>query len=85
MDITNRDPREASLIQMKRHLSDDLERMGQHVHNGLESSKFARGLLKVRGVLAVTMVISDGLLTSAQSVLGAIQGIEVVDPNTSIT
>jgi len=62
MDITNRDPREASLIQMKRHLSDDLERVGQHVRHGLESSKFARGLLKVMGVLAVTMVISDGHL-----------------------
>ena len=32
------------------------------------------------GVLAVTMVISDGLLTPAQSVLGAVQGIEVVSP-----
>jgi len=70
---------------MKRHLSDDLERVGQHVRHGLELSKFARGLPKVLGVLAVTMVISDGLLTPAQSVLGAVQGIEVVDPNTSIT
>lgn len=35
------------------------------------------------GVLAVTMVISDGLLTPAQSVLGAVQGIEVVSPSIS--
>jgi KUP system potassium uptake protein len=83
MNITNRDPREASLVQLKRHLSGDLERAGQHVRHSLESSKFARGLLKVMGVLAVTMVISDGLLTPAQSVLGAVQGIEVVDPNIS--
>ncbi|RFU25161.1 hypothetical protein B7463_g11183, partial [Scytalidium lignicola] len=83
MNITNRDPREASLIQMKRHLSGDLERAGQHVRHGLESSRFARGLLKVIGVLAVTMVISDGLITPAQSVLGAVQGIEVVQPNIS--
>jgi KUP system potassium uptake protein len=83
MNITNRDPREASLVQMKRHLSGDLERAGQHVRHGFESSKFARGLLKVMGVLAVTMVISDGLLTPAQSVLGAVQGIEVVQPNIS--
>jgi KUP system potassium uptake protein len=67
------------------HLSDDLERVGQHVRHGLESSKFARVLLKVMGVLAVTMVISDGLLTPAQSLLGAVQGVEVVGPNTSIT
>ena len=83
MNITNRDPREASLIQMKRHLSGDLERAGQHVRQRLESSRFARGLLQVMGVLAVTMVMSDGLLTPAQSVLGAVQGIEVVDPTIS--
>ena len=83
MNISNRDPREASLVQMKRFLSGDLERAGQHVRHGLESSRFARGLLKVMGVLAVTMVMSDGLLTPAQSVLGAVQGIEVVDPSIS--
>lgn len=83
MNITNRDPREASLVQMKRYLSGDLESAGQHVRRGLESSKLARGLLQVMGVLAVTMVISDGVLTPAQSVLGAVQGIEVVNPNIS--
>jgi KUP system potassium uptake protein len=83
MNITNRDPREASLIRLQRHLSGDLERAGQHARRRLESSRFAKGLLKLMGVLAVTMVISDGLLTPAQSVLGAVQGIEVVDPNIS--
>jgi len=83
MNITNRDPREASLVRLQRHLSGDLERAGQHARHRLESSRFARGLLKVMGVLAVTMVISDGLLTPAQSVLGAVQGIEVVHPSIS--
>jgi KUP system potassium uptake protein len=83
MNITNRDPREASLVRLQRHLSGDLERAGQHVRQRLESSRFARGLLKLMGVLAVTMVMADGLLTPAQSVLGAVQGIEVVDPSIS--
>jgi KUP system potassium uptake protein len=83
MNITHRDPREASLVQMKRYKTGDLESAGQHLRHGLEHSKFARGLLKVMGVLAVTMVMSDGLLTPAQSVLGAVQGIEVVQPNIS--
>jgi KUP system potassium uptake protein len=83
MNITNRDPREASLVQMKRYRTGDLEGAGQHVRRTLESSRVARGLLKVMGVLAVTMVISDGLLTPAQSVLGAVQGIQVVQPNIS--
>ncbi|KAF3407910.1 putative potassium transporter 12 [Talaromyces pinophilus] len=83
MNITNRDPREASLVQMKRYRTGDLEGAGQHVRHTLESSRIARGLLKVMGVLAVTMVISDGLLTPAQSVLGAVQGIQVVQPTIS--
>ena len=83
MNITNRDPREASLIQMKRYLSGDLEHAGQKMRRRLESSQFARELLKVMGVLAVTMVLADGLLTPAQSVLGAVQGIEVVQPSIS--
>ena len=68
---------------MKRYVSGDLESAGRHMRRGLESSKFARVLLQVIGVLAVTMVMSDGLLTPAQSVLGAVQGIEVVDPSIS--
>ena len=83
MNITHRDPREASLVQMKRHLSIDLERSSRFARHRLETSKFAKRLLKVVGVLAVTMVLADGLLTPAQSVLGAVQGIEVVSPNIS--
>ncbi|PWY89491.1 potassium transporter 5 [Aspergillus sclerotioniger CBS 115572] len=83
MNITHRDPREASLVQMKRHLSTDLESASRYVRHSLETSKFAKRLLKVVGVLAVTMVLADGLLTPAQSVLGAVQGIEVVSPNIS--
>jgi KUP system potassium uptake protein len=83
MNITHRDPRETSLVEMSRYRSGDLEVAGQRVRQGLESSRFARNLLKVIGVLAVTMVMSDGLLTPAQSVLGAVQGIEVVAPSIS--
>ena len=83
MNITHRDPRESSLVQMHRHLTGDLQPAGQQVRRRLESSKFAQAFLKVMGVLAVTMVLSDGLLTPAQSVLGAVQGIEVVDPSIS--
>ncbi|KAH8703997.1 potassium transporter-domain-containing protein [Talaromyces proteolyticus] len=83
MNITNRDPREASFVQMKRHLTGDLEQAGRSMRRRLESSKFARALLQVMGILAVTMVLADGLLTPAQSILGAVQGIEVVQPNIS--
>lgn len=51
------------------------------MRTGLEKSKFFKGLLKTIGVLAVSMVMSDGVLTPAQSVLGAVQGLNVVKPD----
>jgi KUP system potassium uptake protein len=51
------------------------------IRNTLEKSVFFRGLLKTIGVLAVSMVMADGVLTPAQSVLGAVQGLNVVSPN----
>ena len=68
---------------MRRYLSGDLESAGRHIRHGLEQSKFAKAILKTIGVLAVSMVMSDGVLTPAQSVLGAVQGLEVVAPNIS--
>ncbi|RDL31487.1 Uncharacterized protein BP5553_09696 [Venustampulla echinocandica] len=80
-NITKRDPREASLVKMERHLTGDLYRANQKVRSGIEQSTFARGLLKTIGVLAVSMVMADGVLTPAQSVLGAVQGLDVVKPD----
>ncbi|OCT44926.1 putative potassium transporter [Cladophialophora carrionii] len=83
MNITNRDPREATLVRLKRHASGDLESAGRAMRKGIESSRIVRGILKTMGVLAVSMVISDGVLTPAQSVLGAVQGARVVNPSIS--
>lgn len=66
---------------MERYLSGDLERPNRQVRSGLENSRIARGLLKFIGVLAVSMVMSDGVLTPAQSVLGAVQGLNIVKPD----
>lgn len=68
---------------MRRHLSGDLESAGRHMRHGLEKSKWAKAILKTIGVLAVSMVMSDGVLTPAQSVLGAVQGLDVVAPGIS--
>jgi KUP system potassium uptake protein len=68
---------------MERYLSGDLRRSNRHLRSRIEKSRFARGLLKTIGVLAVSMVMSDGVLTPAQSVLGAVQGLQVVKPDIS--
>ncbi|ORY16876.1 potassium transporter-domain-containing protein [Clohesyomyces aquaticus] len=82
-NISNRDPREATMIRMERHLTEDLSRSNRNVRKTIENTKFFRGLLKTIGVLAVSMVMSDGVLTPAQSVLGAVQGLNVVAPDIS--
>ncbi|KAK9350790.1 potassium transporter-domain-containing protein [Lipomyces doorenjongii] len=57
--------------------------VGKNVRSFIEHSRVARTVLKVIGVLGVSMVMADGVLTPAQSVLGAIQGISVVSPGIS--
>lgn len=68
---------------MQRYLSGEMGSAGKSVRNTIEKSRFLRGLLKTIGVLAVSMVLSDGVLTPAQSVLGAVQGLNVVVPDIS--
>jgi KUP system potassium uptake protein len=82
-NIANRDPREATLIRMERHHTNELGRSTRNIRSTIENSKFFRGLLKTIGVLAVSMVVADGVLTPAQSVLGAVQGLNVVAPDIS--
>jgi len=71
------------MVRMERHLSGDLKPPNRTLRSTLEKSRFFRGLLKAIGVLAVSMVMSDGVLTPAQSVLGAVQGLTVVKPDLS--
>jgi KUP system potassium uptake protein len=82
MKITNRNPREAFLVEIKQHLTRDLEPAGKRIRHGIEPIGWQEVSLKVMGVLSVTVDISDGLLTPAQLVFG-VQGIEVGDPTIS--
>lgn len=68
---------------MERHQTGNLRPSNLGVRSLMERSRVFRGLLKTIGVLAVSMVLSDGVLTPAQSVLGAVQGLNVVSPDIS--
>lgn len=68
---------------MERHLTGNLRPVNRGIRDALEKNKFFRRLLQTIGVLAVSMVLSDGVLTPAQSVLGAVQGLNVVKPDIS--
>ena len=66
---------------MDRHLTGEMKPVGRRFRRFLETSRAAQVVLQLVGVLGVAMVISDGILTPAQSVLGAIQGITVASPS----
>jgi KUP system potassium uptake protein len=68
---------------MERQLTNDLPRSTKRVRSTIENTRFFRALLKTIGVLAVSMVMADGVLTPAQSVLGAVQGLTVVNESIS--
>jgi KUP system potassium uptake protein len=77
MHITNTDPREDGTIRMERRNTQDMRPSTRNLRTIIERSRLTRGFLKTIGVLAVSMVLADGVLTPAQSVLGAIQGLRV--------
>ncbi|KAJ4351516.1 uncharacterized protein N0V89_006859 [Didymosphaeria variabile] len=80
-NIANRDPREATMIRMERFRTNELSKSQNSFRSTIERTKFFRRLLKTIGVFAVSMVMADGVLTPAQSVLGAVQGLSVVKPD----
>ncbi|CAM1511258.1 Fc.00g087710.m01.CDS01 [Cosmosporella sp. VM-42] len=70
------------MVRLDRELfTTDLRPAGRVVRDFLERSRAAKAMLRIIGVLGVSMVVADSVLTPAQSVLGAIQGIQVVRPD----
>lgn len=78
--ITRDDPQINGGLQSERHNTGDLGPAGRGFRGFLERSGIAKFILKLIGLLGVSLVLADGILTPAQSVLGAIQGITVADP-----
>ena len=80
-NITSRGPNLSDTVKMERYMTNDMRTSGRSVRSLIEKSRYLQFLLKVIGVLGVSMVMADGVLTPAQSVLGAIQGLLVVNPD----
>lgn len=68
-------------VAIHRYAPESLGVVGRGLRSFLESSRASQVFLQLIGVLGVAMVLADGVLTPAQSVLGAIQGITVANPN----
>lgn len=65
---------------MQRARSRDLRPTSKTARDFIEHSALAKSALKILGVAGVALVMSDGILTPAQSIVGAVQGLELVDP-----
>jgi KUP system potassium uptake protein len=81
--IVRRDPREELTVKMQRVKTDELTMGGRNARNFLETSRATQFLLRTLGVFGVSLVMADGIITPAQSVLGAIQGLKVVNEDIS--
>lgn len=69
------------MVRMERVRTGDLRRSAKSTRRFVERSRAAKYFLRTLAVLGVALIMSDGVLTPAQSILGAIQGINIVAPN----
>jgi KUP system potassium uptake protein len=69
------DPNKENMIRFERHKTEDLKPGNIRARNLVEKHVFARVFLSCMAMFGVSLIISDGILTPAQSVLGAIQGL----------
>lgn len=83
--IIKQDPNASSMIRMDRYQTGDMKPVGRSLRSIIENSSAAKLGLRVIGVLGVSLVMADGVLTPAQSVLGAIQGLKVAKPDLDIS
>ncbi|KAF3293829.1 hypothetical protein TWF132_004416 [Orbilia oligospora] len=83
LHIVRRDPMDVSTLKMSRYSTNELGSSHKAVRTTVEESRFIKLLLSGLSIFGVTLVMADGVLTPAQSVLGAIQGIRVVQPDLS--
>ncbi|KAI8632605.1 potassium transporter [Xylariaceae sp. FL1651] len=78
--VTSDLDKNVNMVKMERYKTNELRPVGRGLRNFIENSNATKILLKVIGVVGISLVMADGVLTPAQSVLGAIQGIRVVNP-----
>jgi KUP system potassium uptake protein len=76
-----RSPREPLTVKLERQLTQEMKGPNAQFRSVLENNFLFRTFIKFLAVFGVCLVIADGILTPAQSVLGAIQGLKVKVPD----
>lgn len=82
--MPNRNPDDVVELKFERHKTGDLGKTSRGIRALIESSSFIKYLINILAVLGVCLVLADGVLTPAQSILGAIQGLNIVAPELQV-
>jgi KUP system potassium uptake protein len=61
-------------VKLQRYTTTELRPTNHSVRSFIEQSRISHFILKMLAVFGVSLIMADGILTPAQSVLGAIQG-----------
>ncbi|KAI9269246.1 putative potassium transporter 5 [Phascolomyces articulosus] len=77
-------PNVAGRAGFDRYPTGDINGVNRGLRRWIENSSFIRHLINLLSIIGVCMVIADGMLTPAQTVIGAIQGLRVEVPSITI-
>ncbi|KAJ4189403.1 hypothetical protein NW759_016785 [Fusarium solani] len=82
-NIARTDPNgpEMAIFRLDSGTVDELSPAGRWTREFIEKNRTAKAILQIVGILGISMTMADSVLAPAQSVLGAVQGIEVVRPD----
>ncbi|KAI8142725.1 potassium transporter-domain-containing protein [Fennellomyces sp. T-0311] len=83
-NINWNNPNAASRGAFNRYPTGDIKSINGGLRRWIENSKFLRHLINLLSIIGVCMVLADGMLTPAQTVIGAIQGLRVEAPSITI-
>ncbi|KAL1919211.1 uncharacterized protein VTP21DRAFT_1903 [Calcarisporiella thermophila] len=83
MNIAWRNPSKLENIEFARYPTNEMKKTNAKIRSLIERSFFIRRSIAALSLIGVSMVIGDGILTPAQSVLGAVQGLKISFPNIS--
>ncbi|KAI9495852.1 potassium transporter-domain-containing protein [Zychaea mexicana] len=83
-NINWNNPNAVGRAGFKRYPTGDIKSVNRGLRRWIENSSFLRHLINLLSIIGVCMVIADGMLTPAQSVIGAIQGLRVEAPQITI-
>ncbi|KAI9319140.1 potassium transporter-domain-containing protein [Dichotomocladium elegans] len=80
-NISWNNPNAVNRAGFNRYPTGDIKGINRNFRRYIENSNFLRHLINFLSIIGVCMVLADGMLTPAQTVIGAIQGLRIKAPS----